>query len=219
MHTFWAAILRDDVRDDEAANALQHPAPDQLGTAELVAASRVATADLVAQLDRLSDCEPRWSWWPADQSAGFTPRMQVSEAAIHRVDAELTAGLEPSPFGPGVAPHIVDQVIDVMHAWRPDGAREEVLGTLAVEAPDDDHHALASLVSWTGTLPWTGQEGSGVCLQRVEGAAQDPAQATVRGTLADLARWLWNRPAADVELAGDQTVVEALRTMVEAGVQ
>lgn len=41
----------------------------------------------------------------------------------------------------------------------------------------------------------------------------------MRGTLADLARWLWNRPAADVELAGDQTVVEALRTMVEAGVQ
>lgn len=53
-----------------------------------------ATTELVSQLNALDDSQPRWSWWEPDQTVGFTRRMQTYEATMHRVDAELIAGLD-----------------------------------------------------------------------------------------------------------------------------
>ena len=88
---------------------------------ELLALREQATTALLDQLGRLDDAEPRWTWWPADQTVGFTRRMQTYEATMHRVDAELTAGLSIGTIAPDVAAGAVDHAVDVMWGWLPDG--------------------------------------------------------------------------------------------------
>lgn len=58
----------------------------------------------------------------ADQTVGFTRRMQTYEATMHRVDAELTAGLPVGPIAPDVAASAVDHAIDVMWGWQQEGS-------------------------------------------------------------------------------------------------
>jgi hypothetical protein len=61
----------------------------RIPAADIIALREQATTALLEQLDRLDDAEPRWSWWPPEQTVGFTRRMQIHEATMHRVDAEL----------------------------------------------------------------------------------------------------------------------------------
>src|SRR5699024_686312 len=89
---------------------------------ELLEVRERATAGLIDTLGHVDDAEPRWSWWPPDQTVGFTRRMQTYEATMHRVDAELAAELAPSDFLDGVAAGAVDQCADVMWAWMPEWA-------------------------------------------------------------------------------------------------
>ncbi|GAB91651.1 hypothetical protein GORHZ_141_00260 [Gordonia rhizosphera NBRC 16068] len=73
--------------------------PESIG--DMLALRARATDDLGGQLAQHDDADPCWSWWPSDQTVGFTRRMQTYEATMHRVDAEVTASL---PVSPGQAP-------------------------------------------------------------------------------------------------------------------
>jgi uncharacterized protein (TIGR03083 family) len=53
---------------------------------------------------------PMWAWgWP--KNAGFWPRRMIHETAIHRADAELALGRQPS-IAPDVALDGVDELLD-----------------------------------------------------------------------------------------------------------
>lgn len=54
---------------------------------------------------------------PSDQSVGFTRRMQVHEAVMHRIDAELAAGLPVKSIDAGVAQAGIVHAVEVMFAW------------------------------------------------------------------------------------------------------
>src|ERR1700754_1650154 len=101
VHLFWAGVLDRNVQTEADLAAVEQAKPDRPGaTPDLLALRESATNALVAQLGRLDDAEPRWSWWPPDQTVGFTRRMQIHEATMHRVDAELTADVPVGPIAP-----------------------------------------------------------------------------------------------------------------------
>jgi uncharacterized protein (TIGR03083 family) len=109
VHFFWAGVLERNVRSESDIAAVEQSKPDRPGAMpDLVALREQATAALCDQLESLDDAEPRWTWWPADQTVGFTRRMQTHEATFHRVDAELAAGLPISPIARDVAADAVD---------------------------------------------------------------------------------------------------------------
>ena len=103
VHFFWAGVLERNARTESDIAAVEQAKPDRPSAMPDLAGAPLreqATAALCNQLELLDDAEPRWTWWPEDQTVGFTRRMQTHEATFHRVDAELrAAGLPISPIG------------------------------------------------------------------------------------------------------------------------
>lgn len=220
VHRFWGIVLREDP-SSEQAESLAADQPEQPATvAEILPLRAQWTAELCSQLDALDDATPRWSWYAFDQSVGFTRRMQLSEATMHRVDAELTAGQPVTPMEPELARAVVRHAVEVMYdlaafeAWLPTGGETTTHGVVALEADDSEDRWLAEVRSYT----WTDGEGGSQVqwgLAVVEGVEAD---ATVRGRLDELARWIWTRPG-EVQTSGDAKTLDALLALHEAGIQ
>ncbi|MFK5635427.1 MULTISPECIES: maleylpyruvate isomerase family mycothiol-dependent enzyme [unclassified Ornithinimicrobium] len=216
VHSFWAGILAGDVRTEDGVEAVEAAVPPRPPTtAEVLALRERATADLLAQLERLDDAEPRWSWWDADQTVGFTRRMQTYEATMHRVDAELTADLEVGTIAADVATGAVDHCADVMWATVPEWATEEQLAVVALVADDTQDRWLVDVGRWTGTGPESGTEFDWPFARRSTGGAPT---VTVTGSVQDLALWAWGR-GGSVQVEGSRPGVEAVDALIAHGIQ
>jgi hypothetical protein len=185
-------------------------------TADILVLREQATAALVDQLGLLADDEPRWSWWEPDQTVGFTRRMQICEATMHRVDAELTADVAVGPIEQDVATLSVDHCVDVMWGWMPEWANYQPQTVVEFVATDTGQRWLLEVGHWTGTGPESGKpfdEPRGVRA----GQRAEPG-VTVRAPVEDLALWSWTR-GGTVETAGDPHGVAALERLIANGIQ
>jgi uncharacterized protein (TIGR03083 family) len=136
VHFFWAGILEHRVQSATELPAIEAAKPARPGAlADLLGLRERATAALLDQLATRDDVEPCWSWWPPDQTVGFTRRMQTYEATMHRVDAELAAGLPVTPIAQDVAAGAIDHAVDVMWVWTRGKAIQ----------PSGQPHALTAL--------------------------------------------------------------------------
>jgi uncharacterized protein (TIGR03083 family) len=206
VHFFWAAVLERDARTEADIAAVEQSKPQRpTGIADLLALRAQATNALLEQLGRLDDAEPRWSWWPPDQTVGFTRRMQIHEATFHRVDAETAAGVPISAIAPGVAADAVDHVVEVMWGWPPDGASYEPAAVVEFIATDIDRR-------------WLVEVGQSTVGPRAQRATVGEPTATVNAPVGDLALWAWTRGGA-VEISGDDSSVAALDAVVTNGMQ
>jgi uncharacterized protein (TIGR03083 family) len=206
VHFFWAGVLARDARTDADLPAIEQSKPDRpSATPDLLALREQATAALLDQLGRFDDAEPRWTWWPADQTVGFTRRMQTYEATLHRVDAELTAGLPIGPIAPDVAAGAVDHAVDVMWGWLPDGATYEPRAVVELVASDADKR-------------WLVEVGAASDEPRAVRATAGEPTARVSAPVVDLALWAWTRPGS-VEISGQPASVAALDAVVGNGIQ
>ena len=182
VHWFWSQVLARDARTDSDIGAIEEAKPPRPASiAELLALRSRSTGQLLDQLEVLADDAPRWSWWESDQTTGFTRRMQTYEATMHRVDAELTAGLTVGPIAPEVAAGALDHAVDVMWGWLPDGAHYEALATAELVASDLDQRWLVEVGRWTA--------GPGRSAPRARRAIRGPAAVTVTAAVEDLALW------------------------------
>ena len=216
VHLFWAGILADDVRSEEGVEAVENAKPERPGTtAAILPLREQATDRLVEQLAQLDDSEPRWSWWGADQTVGFTRRMQVCEATMHRVDAELTAQLPISAIEPELAGRLVDQCADVMWGWLPDWARYEPRAVVRIEATDSGRDWLLEIGHWTGTGPESGQEFDMPRAVRAPQGAEP--QGVAHAPAEDLALWAWSR-GGTAAVGGTDTARTALSALIEHGI-
>lgn len=230
VHWMWSEVLRSGATtgaDLETLEATKPARPESM--VEVLQLRERVTAALVDQLGTLHDSEPRWSWWEPDQTVGFTRRMQTYEATMHRVDAELAAGVEVGPLTPEVASGAIDHAVDVMWGWMPDWADYAPLTTVEFVATDlptaaqSDSGGLATgrwvveLGHWTGVGPESGTSFDEPRARRAEADAVPQAQA--HGTAADLALWVWGRTAAggDVQVSGFPDALDALRRQLSAG--
>ena len=223
VHLFWGGILARNARTDDDVQAVEQskPArPETLG--ELLALRAEATAELAEQLTRLDDTEPRWTWWEADQTVGFTRRMQTHEATMHRIDAELAAGGRVGPIDTAVAEAAVDHCVDVMWGWLPEWGTYRSTATVAFEATDTGRRWVVDVGRWTGTGPESGNAFDQPRAVRAGDGAAEPS-ATVRARAEDLARWAWTRlgPGGDgaVAIEGDEAAVGAIRDLIDNGIQ
>ncbi len=206
VHFFWAGVLERNARTESDIAAVEQAKPDRPSAMpDLLALREQATAALCNQLESLDDAEPRWTWWPEDQTVGFTRRMQTHEATFHRVDAELAAGLPISPIASDVAADALDHAVDVMWGWLPDGATYEPRAIVEFVATDVDRR-------------WLVEVGDANDRPRAVRATAGEPTATVSGSVGDLALWAWTRGGA-VEVSGDSASVPTLNAVVNNGMQ
>lgn len=206
VHFFWAGVLTRNARTAADLEEIEESKPDRpAAMADLLALREQATATLCDRLESLDDAEPRWSWWPPDQTVGFTRRMQTYEATMHRVDAELTAGLPIGPIAPDVASGAIDHAVDVMWGWLPAGSTYEASAVVEFVATDIGQR-------------WLVEVGVAAGSPRAVRAIAGQPTATVTAPVVDLALWVWTRAGA-VELSGEAGSVEALNTVVINGMQ
>lgn len=134
-----------------------------------------------------------WAWG-ADKRLGFWSRRMLHETTIHRVDAELAAGLEPS-IEPRVAVDGIDEFLENLPfaTWAPGATLTGDGETISLRAPD---------TSWTITL-----EQEGVRWDHSSAAGD----VTATGEAADLYLFTWGRiRAGDGRLAvtGDGALLD-----------
>ena len=206
VHFFWAGVLEQNARTESDLAAVQQAKPARPSvTADLLALREQATSALLDQLGRLDDADPRWTWWAPDQTVGFTRRMQTYEATMHRVDAEMTAGLPVGPIAPEVAAGAVDHAIDVMWGWQPQGSTYEASAVVEFVASDIDQR-------------WLVEVGRAADWPRAVRATTAEPTATVTAPVVDLGLWVWTRPG-EVEISGQAGSVAALEAVVTNGMQ
>jgi uncharacterized protein (TIGR03083 family) len=159
------------------------------GHAALVSALVEAPADL--------EC---WTFLSAPSPRAMWARRQAHETAIHRVDAELSAGLDVHPFAASFAADGVDELLTCFVPRRSTKLRAEPPATLGVRCVDDDRAWLLSI----------GPEGVSTSPSAGEAAC------TVRGTAGDLYLALWNRIESErLTVEGDRTVLGAFGDAVQ----
>lgn len=218
VHAFWAEILRSGARTDEEFEAVEGRNPQRLfDRDETIALLIDETSALVAELAAREDSEPAWSSFPSDQTVGFTRRMQVHEATMHRVDAELTAGLVPTPIPHEVAADGIAHGVEVMWGWwgtNPGFSFTPSAGIVQLVTTDGGTWLIAG-GRWRGVGSESGRQYDEPGAVLVESG--DPA-ATITGTAEELYRWLWGRgdePAS----SGDAASLDALREAQSQGMQ
>jgi uncharacterized protein (TIGR03083 family) len=189
-----------DAEDDAAATQALPPAPP--GLTELF---ETTAATLEEVLWSVAPETPVWTWFPPDQTAGFWQRRMAQETAVHRWDAELSAGMEPQSIEPALARDGIDEVLDVMIAAG--RGRGETLH----QGSGETYHFHCT----DGPGEWLVRfEGKDVSITR-EHAKGDVA---VRGTASDLLLFLWGRiPAERLEVFGDRAVLDRFRDLAGAG--
>ena len=149
-------------------------------------------------------------------------RRQAHEALVHRVDAELTAGVDLTVPDAALAADGVDELLRVM--WGlPDGDWATWTPSdrlVRVETTDTGHGWTLRLGRWSGTGPQSGREFDEATALVVDGDDAGSPAAVLRGRAADLDLHLWNRlPADPVERTGDPDALADLDEVRGAGVQ
>lgn len=217
VHAYWAGILEAEAQTDDEAEAVEAAKPerpaDLAGTLELF---EDETASLLTELLGRDDDEPMYFWLDTAKTVGSTRRMQALEATMHRVDAELAAGVASAPIDPVLAADGVAHAFEVMWAWwgtLPGFTFAPTVGRVALLASDTGDSWVVQPGRWRGT----GESGKEY---DVPGAvlAEGEAAANVTGTAEELMRWLWGRgprPAA----SGPTGDLEALDEVVAQGMQ
>ncbi len=131
-----------------------------------------------------------WAWGP-DQRARFWARRMAHETFVHRVDAELAAGVDPEPTEPALAADAIAELFENAPAvpW---------LAGLRGAGATIHLHATDTPGEW---LVWLGPDGWSV---RAEHAKADVA---LRGPAAALLlALLGRRGTGDLEVLGDAAV-------------
>jgi uncharacterized protein (TIGR03083 family) len=215
VHQFWAAVIGDRLTGP-AVGELEESRPELPDEVSLLLTlRREATDDLLAALSARDPSEVAWSWFPPDQSVGFTWRMQTHEATMHRVDAELTAGLPIGAISADVAAEGVDHVVDVMWAWAPPDVESHVTGTVELVATDVARTWVVDTIRWSGQA-W-GQEfhDQPGCVRSAGGTPE----ATVSGTAEDLDLLVWTRADRGIVRAGDERILAEFQAVLVQGIQ
>ena len=216
VHWFWANILARGALTDADVEQIDETKPARPETTEELLAFRAVSTDaLLDQLAKLDDAEQRWTWVPHNQTVGFTRRMKTFEATMHRVDAEVAAGVAVTPLDPGLAAAAVGHAIDYMWGWIPDWATYTPVAVVAFEASDTGDRRLAEVGRWRGTGPDSGKAFDWPCARPV---TEGEASASAVAPAEHLALWCWRR-GGSAEVTGAPDAVAALMAVVENGIQ
>ncbi len=186
------------------------PAPWPPELPEPPAALDDAYQGLVGELTARDVTDKALTWYAYDQSVGFWLRRMAQETVIHRVDAELAAGVAHDPIPADLA---VDGIDELLACFLPYAAEED---------PDEIGEYLADC---DGRTVQVATEGAGWQVQlgpdtvTVERGESD-AEAAVLGEPGAVLRWVWRRAGDDeVQLDGNRWAIGKLRALLGAATQ
>ncbi|EWT03430.1 hypothetical protein N865_17020 [Intrasporangium oryzae NRRL B-24470] len=191
---FWGEIAERRLTEPEQVDALEASRKERPGDrAALLAAFDRASERLHRSLSALSPDTELWMW-AEDHSAAYIARRQAHEALVHRLDAELTAGVDRAPVDCRLAADGVDEVLRIMRGFEdePGLTDHPVSGPVTIATVDAMHAWTVVPVRVTGTHPDHGELD--LLRFRVSDGVADDATAQISGHAADLDAWLWNRP-------------------------
>jgi uncharacterized protein (TIGR03083 family) len=160
--------------------------------------------ELLAELQMTEADTPVWTWFAADQTAGFVARRCAHELAIHRYDAQSARGDDPgpAPIAPDLAVDGIDELFDALAPLGYAGAEVGRGQTLHLHGTDDP----ADLAPGTRAEWFVRLEPETVVVTR-EHAKGDLA---LRAGVSDLELLLYGRPPrGEVQRFGDETVLDA----------
>ncbi len=140
-----------------------------------------------------------WTFLAAPSPLLFWARRQGHETAIHRVDAQVAAGVTPAAFDPEFAS---------------DGIEELLFGFLSRRKPETAN--LEPLVVLTATDAVESWRLARAGRAFVTSRSSDAAPCQVQGAAADLYLTLWNRPTAGpLRSQGDSSWLDWWREVVQ----
>ena len=213
VQAHWADIVERRLPPGDSSGA--GPRPERPSThADLVALFDSSSQRLRAALAVAVDEEPVWTW-SADHTIGWVRRRQAHEALVHRVDAELAAGL-PSEVDPVVAADGIDELLRHFAANPPDWGSFEPSGPLvAVQSSDVTRSWVVQVGRFRGVEPEGDEVDEPDYLAAPDGAGSP--DVTIAGAAVDLLLWLWGRgDGADLRATGQQAAMPALREAIVA---
>jgi uncharacterized protein (TIGR03083 family) len=189
VHHFWATIVADRLASPEQVVAPPRPAAD----ADVIALAEESGRRLADALGAADPATPVWTW-TRQQDVAFVARRMAQETAVHRYDAERTAGRE-HRIDPALASDGVDEFLFAFLPWAaPDAVPLD--GSVHLHCTDVDGEWLIAVGA------------DGIELVTREHAKGD---AAMRGPAHDLLLVLWRRQPLDaVDVIGDRAVAARL---------
>src|ERR1700722_4488609 len=188
----------------------QWPPPGAEHQAELPLLGR-AYGELIAEFRARQPTDATPTWYDPDQTVAFWIRRMAQETAVHRIDAELAAGLPVPPVPDDLALDGVDEVLKRFLGYDAEDLDRLEGGHLAREG-QDTIMVLAVQTAWTvRPVPpeVVGDDG-----------ASDRAGVVIRAAPDAMLRWLWGRAGDDVvQVTGDPDWAAYLRRMLVAATQ
>ena len=157
---------------------------------------RSGAAELASTLRAIDPAAPSWHPFPVAQVAGFWPRRQAHETAVHRWDAERAAG-RPAAIDPMLASDGVDEYFEIVIPRLVDRRH--------IALPGGSMHVHCTDVpgEW---LVWADDSG----YQMIR--AHQKGDAALRGPAEPILLRLWGRTsqrADEMSPIGDESVLDA----------
>jgi uncharacterized protein (TIGR03083 family) len=184
-----------------------------------------AYRQLVHEFAARDPAEASGTWYGPDQTVGFWIRRMAQETVIHRIDAELGAGLPVSSVPDDLAVDGVDELLKVFVAYSvsewanhfTEALKDSPGRTYLITADATEGPGVSWLVS-TSPGQFTVAGGAGGQL-----AGPVTPDVTVSGTPTDVLRWAWNREApgepSRVTIGGDADALAEFRRFVAIATQ
>jgi uncharacterized protein (TIGR03083 family) len=192
----WATTFVAEGRAEPASASLEEQAGGWPGDEELADWFEAGYLALVSALEGAPADVQCWTFFAAPSPLAFWSRRQAHETAIHRVDAELTAGRSVTQLSSCTAAFAADGVDELVTCFWPRRsatARAETPVSVSLRCTDEPG-------AWVVTM---GPDG-------VETVAGDgEAACTVRAPATDLYLALWNRGRSDsLQIEGDRAALD-----------
>jgi uncharacterized protein (TIGR03083 family) len=170
--------------------------PAGLRDEEPVALLDRAYGELVAELTTRDPADRGGTWYPLDPTVGFWFRRMAQESVIHRIDAELGAGVPIAPVPHDLAVDGIDELLKVFVAYSVDAWGDYFTEALA-GSPGWVYQIRTAATADEPSVTWLVRTSPGHFT--VEGgpgekiAEELVPDVAIGGTPTDVLRWSWNR--------------------------
>jgi uncharacterized protein (TIGR03083 family) len=192
--------------------------PPADGDPSPVVALEEAYAALIGCLDEHRPGDPAATWYGPDQTVGFWIRRMCHETVVHRVDAELVAGLELAPIPDDIALDGIDEFVTLNLAYYSSEIPKQFADLL--DGADPRPVTIAA-----GDREWTVTAkpeaiAVGDYLVPDESAYERNEAARISGDPGHVLLWLWGRMDERVVHAiGDPALVKQFVELRKRGTQ
>jgi uncharacterized protein (TIGR03083 family) len=170
-----------------------------------------AYGELTAELTSREPDAPSLTWHRPDQTVRFWMRRMAQETVVHRMDAQLAAGVPVSKVPDDLAVDGVDEVLKLFLGYGSTSWPREYAA--AAGGNGDGKNAVAVV---TGGRSWTVRPSPRDAAV-TDGADSGAVRATITAEPEPMLRWLWGRAGDDaVRVTGDPASADYLRRLLVA---